>query len=323
MRILFSPATASNQYIENTIALINSLDATHVETQARLNARFILRNAFNRYDCIIINWLENNLVGKNKSLDIWAVAKFLFKFFIYRIMGRKLIFVRHNIYPHALKGRQASIATWIIEAAIKLSTISVVHSGHLESDNARYVPHPLYRVDSRAEAQGSDYYVIFGRIVAYKAIHKLLESWGSQRLIIAGIVEDHAYAASLQSIIKTRGLNNVQLRAEFLSEAEAEQLVANSKGLILSHCDADMIVSGSFFFAASLGVPVFAMVTPFFQWLKNEQGYQGLQVFTSLQAMTAELATAATVEKNTIAASAQRLFGNDRVRSAWGSVLHG
>ncbi|MFL9610284.1 hypothetical protein ACKF11_09400 [Methylobacillus sp. Pita2] len=322
MRILFSPATASNQYIANMIALINSLEPARVETQSRLNPGFILRNTFNRYDYIIINWLENSLVGKNKSLDLFSVARFLFKFFIYRIMGRKLIFVRHNIYPHALKGRQAAIATWIIETAIKLSTISVVHSGHLESERAKYIPHPLYKVNAQPKSQGSDYYVIFGRIVEYKAIHKLLESWGSQRLVIAGLVEDQAYAAKLQSIIQSRGLSNVELRAEFLSEAEAEQLVANSKGLILSHCDADMIVSGSFFFAASLGVPVFAMATPFFQWLKHDQGYQGLHVFTSLQAMTAGISAATAEEKITISASAQRLFGNDEVAKALSKVLH-
>ncbi|MDR5172634.1 hypothetical protein IHQ56_12455 [Methylobacillus flagellatus] len=308
--------------MDNTIKLISALPGAKVETKAQLDADFIMKNIRHRYDWVIINWLENILVGKNKRLGFKSIALFFLKFLIYRLMAKQLVFVRHNIYPHGLHGREARIATWIIEQAIRLSTVSIVHSGHLEQGKVKYVAHPLYELSALPNEYENDYHVVFGRIIEYKNIHTLLEHWDNRRLIIAGLVEDPVYAERLKQIIQQRNLTNVVLNTGFITDEEATKLVAGSQGLVITHCDADMIVSGSFFFAASLGVPVFALTTPFFEWATQSRNYQGLYAYKSLDALMAGLKQQPAVDRKRISQSAHDLFGNDVVVSAWYSVLN-
>lgn len=322
MRVLFSPATASNKYVENTIQIISSLPGVRVEAQAQLNKGFILRSLRHRYDWVIINWLENSLVDKRKKLTKRSITLFALKFLIYRLISKKIVFVRHNIYPHGLQKHDAKIATWITEQIIKLSSVTVVHSGHLAQGKIKYVPHPLYRLKLLPNGHENDYHIVFGRIIEYKNIHTLLSSWDNQRLIIAGLVEDPVYSERLKQIIQTRNLTNVVLDTGFISDEDATRLVAESRGLIITHCDADMIVSGSFFFAASLGVPVFALTTPFFKWVVESKKYPGVYTFDTLGDLMDGMKNQPCLNRSQISQAACNLFGDDVVTSAWRSVLN-
>lgn len=97
--------------------------------------------------------------------------------------------------------------------------------------------------------------------------------------------------------------------------------VSASQGLILTHSDEDMIVSGSFFFAASLGVPVYAVKTPFFKWLKNTYNYPGLFIYDDIPALITGLNNHQEIDRAALKTAARSLFGQDIVSAAWRTFL--
>ncbi|MCZ9613180.1 hypothetical protein [Klebsiella pneumoniae] len=66
----------------------------------------------------------------------------------------------------------------------------------------------------------------------------------NKKLIIAGGCEDREYLSFLEELIKNK--TNIIIKGYFLSDKDAENLIKGCNGLILSHSNEEMIVSGSF-----------------------------------------------------------------------------
>lgn len=318
-KILFYPKFGENQYTENIFNAVKSF-SEDIDQVEPINFG-ILKNGINAYDIAIVHWLDNTLVNANKSVSIMSILKYLTKFIILKIVSKKIVYVRHNIYPHALTGRSAKIAQHLIEFVIKLCDKCVVHSGHLETNDTVYIPHPLYNIQNQESLTVNqdleDFFVIFGRILEYKAIDKLLNSWGSESLIVAGKVDSDVYLESLNQIVRNRNLNKVSIVAKFLSDAEAAKLVASSNGLIITHNDDDMIVSGSFFFAVSLGTPVYAVKSLFFEWLIKHHNYPGLFIYSDFSALVRGISENKQIDRSLLLKASQSLFGDSTVKKAW------
>lgn len=324
LKILFCPDFDQNQYVENIYKIIESIDSVEI-TRVKNITPGLIKLGFNHYDVSVVHWLENWLVNEeDKRLTLRSTLRFFLRFFVLKIISRKVIYVRHNIYPHSLSGKDGRIAQWFANVACKLSDECIVHSGHLDNRYS-YVPHPLYKFENKAIARsdGSEKFVIFGRIIEYKAIDKVLQRWGHTPLLIAGSVGSKEYVDQLAEIKAERHLDHVTIDARFLSNEEAQCMVASSRGLILAHCEDDMIVSGSFFFAASLGVPVYAVKTPFLSWLKKEFNYSGLFVFDDLAEMILAInqQTFGHVDQAQIFTEAKNLFGDETIRQAIKKLL--
>jgi beta-1,4-mannosyltransferase len=326
LNILFAPDFDQNQYVENIYNIIECIDAVAINRVKHITPK-MMRKGFNHYDFSVVHWLENWLVNgpNDKRLTLRSAMRFLLRLFVLKIISKRVIYVRHNIYPHSLNHNDGKIAKWLTDLACKLSDVCVVHSGHLD-ENYTYIPHPLYKFKntlSESALAGTKRFVMFGRIIEYKAIDKLLEAWGKIPLLIAGSVGSKEYVNKLQTIKAERQLESVEIDARFLSNEEAQDIVAQSSGLILAHCEDDMIVSGSFFFAASLGVPVYAVKTPFLSWLKLQFNYSGLYVFDTLSDLV-EAINSGRVEasdRKQISAEAQKLFGDQAIKQAFEKVL--
>jgi hypothetical protein len=84
-------------------------------------------------------------------------------------------------------------------------------------------------------------------------------------ILVCGTCPEPEYKAKLQSY----GKPNVSIMAEFISDELARDLIVGSSGMLICHSEDDMIVSGSIVYAISLGVPVFAVETPFITWFRN------------------------------------------------------
>lgn len=325
LTVLFFPDFDQNQYTENLHRIIGSIEGVNIQRDNRL-AFGLLKHGFHHFDAVVVSWLENWLVDvKTKRLTVRTALRFLLRVMMLKFIGKKVIYVRHNIYPHSLNIRDGKIARWLTDIACKLSDVCVVHSGHLDK-NYTYIPHPLYKFQSQpdgVEEGKQNRFVVFGRIVEYKAIDKLLNVWSDAPLLIAGSVGSQSYVEQLTAIKENRHLTNVDIDARFLSNEEAQSIVSNSRGLVLAHCEDDMIVSGSFFFAASLGVPVFAVRTPFMSWLKSEFNYSGLYIYDNLSDMVNSLNSGGFQESNyeKIGLDAQNLFGDQIVKQAFEKVL--
>lgn len=226
-----------------------------------------------RFDVLILNWSDNSFVnGRTGAISFFGIAKEFLRVAVFKLIARKMIFVRHNVYPHSATGKSRETASRIIETYEKCFDLCWVHSGHLVEDKRFYVPHPLYEVADRLPPATDHlhlpekYFIVFGRILSYKKIDRLLEILPSDiHVVVCGSCSDQAYREKLQSFSKS----NITIIAEFIPDELARSLIERSSGMVICHADDDMIVSGSIIFAISLGVPVFAIETPFVHWFRD------------------------------------------------------
>jgi len=224
-----------------------------------------------RLDVLVLNWTDNDLLDRRtKTVAPRKVIKLFTKTIALRLAAKRLVFVRHNNYPHAVAaGHEAHAARWV-DRYERLFDVVLTHSGEDRQRPRRYCPHPLYhRVTAATNGPVLDrlparYFVLFGRIVRYKRIAALIDAFPADRtLVVIGAIGDRGYADELVAKART----NVIVAPGLLSEAEAQAIVANSAALLISHADDDVVVSSSFFFAMSLGVSVIAVATPFLRWM--------------------------------------------------------
>jgi beta-1,4-mannosyltransferase len=326
IKILFAPDFGENQYIENIYNVIDSIDSVVLTRVEHITPKLLQVGVYH-YDVAIVHWLENWLVNDkdDKRLTLRSSIRFLIRLFVLKLIAKKVIYVRHNVYPHSLNHRDGRLAKWLTDFACILADICVAHSGHLNKSYT-YIPHPLYKFKKNMAADvqvAKTSFVIFGRIIEYKAIDKLLEVWGKVPLLITGSVGSKEYVSKLLSIKAERSLESVDIDARFLSNEEAQDIVSQSAGLILAHCEDDMIVSGSFFFAASLGVSVYAVKSPFLSWLKAQFNYSGLFIFDSLPDMVNAIHSnnLASADRVKISTEAQKLFGDNVIKEAFEKLL--
>lgn len=326
-RIGYTPyVSKDNAYVEQNQRIL-----AHFGTVSKIPSfRKILKNPLiltrNRFDVIIINWLENTITSsRTGKFSPTGLIAFLAKITILRILSNKIVFVRHNNYPHHTDSRSGKKVTRLLDLIEYLFTICITHSGHNATSRRLYVPHPLYNNQglsnkSSTTKKKESYYVAFGRILAYKNLVALARHFpADKRLIIAGPCADDG---CLEELKQASAGKNIELRIGFLEKKEAEQLIANSCGLIIAHSRADMIVSGSFFFAIGLGVPVHAIGTPFFYWVKRVLNSTGLYVYDDLQNLHDGLnSSEANEDRIAVRDFAERSFGDRAVSRYWQKVF--
>lgn len=327
-KVLYYPGSdKSNRYLDLTVKSLLSIEDVEVTRAYNRKVYFTspLKNfQYKKYDVVIVNWLENQLRNRKGGFSLPGFFAFIYTFLYFRMLGKKLIYVRHNHYPHGMKGHSASLVAWIATQAAEFSDVKVCHSGHMAEADYRYVPHPLYDFSEPAHEENNSsegYYVIFGRIERYKNIKSVIEAWDSHsKLLIAGASSDDVYLAELME--KSRG-RNIEFSAGYIDEKEAQQLVNCSRGMIVANSDDNMIVSSSFFFAISCGVPVFAISTPFFEWLKKSRNFTGLKTFSSVEEMisTLDISRGVAPSRTEIKHQANLLFGDTVLQQCWIDAL--
>jgi glycosyltransferase involved in cell wall biosynthesis len=246
-----------------------------------------------RLDVLVLNWTDNDLLDRRtRTVALRKVVKLFAKTIAMRLAAKKLVFVRHNVYPHAVAaGGEENARRWV-DRYEKLFDVVLTHSGDESQRPRHYCPHPLYR---RVEPIGdsallrelpSRYFVVFGRIVRYKQLERLMAAFPDEHtLLVIGAVGDKAYVEELAALERP----NVLFRPGLINEAEAQTIVSRSAALLISHADRDVIVSSSFFFAMSLGVPVIAVETPYLQWIAPRVGSSLLSLASDLDTLVSSL----------------------------------
>ena len=270
--IAYSPfENENNRYTENFKKILSHFgEIAEAPSLKKIFGTLSIR----RFDVVILNWSDNSFVnGETGAISLFGIAKEFLRVFIFKLIARKMIFVRHNVYPHSAVGKSRETASKIIEAYEKCFDLCWVHSGHLAEDNRFYVPHPLYEMADHLPVVPDHlqlpekYFIVFGRIMSYKKIDQLLEILPPDiHVLVCGSCSDQAYREKLESYSKS----NITIIAEFISDELARNLIERSSGMVICHADDDMIVSGSIIFSISMGVPVFAIETPFVNWFRDE-----------------------------------------------------
>jgi beta-1,4-mannosyltransferase len=252
----------------------------------------VRQRLFRRFDLFVFNWNDNSFIDHEGKLRAGAALRETLRLLVYRLAAKKVLFVRHNVYPHNTSEHSRALVKRVVDFYERCFSLSWVHSGHLATDNRMYVPHPLYLV-----ADGDDpewqklqlpekYFIVFGRLLPYKQIDKLLDILPPDiNLVVAGSAPDQAYLEKLRSYKR----DNVVLLPQFISDALARKLLANSLGMVLCNADEDMIVSGSMVFSISVGVPVIAIETPFAHWFQAHVNPHMITVASGLPELVEKL----------------------------------
>jgi glycosyltransferase involved in cell wall biosynthesis len=321
-RILYLPLATdnTNRYSENMMEVLAEFGTVSGFTVGR-GVKGALRGRMQRSDVIFLNWLENEIVSKGGALSVPGFAKCMMKLALSRVFARKLVYVRHNRYPHRTRAQHRASVAKAADFLEARCDASVVHSMTATAGSRLYVPHPLYKVNARPEAphEGERYFVCFGRILRYKNLEALIRCFpADRRLLIVGACDDPAYLDELDALASP----NIAIRGGYIDEEEAQRLVSGSEGVIICHAENDVIVSGTFFYAMSLGVRVYALRTEFTAWAQRELGGELVQAHDSVESLARSLpATPRTRPADGVDPRVQRLFGTQAVRQAVSEVM--
>lgn len=334
MRIKVYPEqSGENQFIQNLRRQLGKVEGARVEGVPLNHGRLLIRlpyDVVSRSDCTVVNWLENNVCSRNGRLSILGCLKFFGLLLMFRVTCKKLIYVRHNLYPHRLKSRYSRVAQALVDKATLWFTERVALSEHLVSRGYSYVPHPLYRFPDigslehcSAGLPGSEYFVIFGTISRYKGIDKIVQLWDDKFcLVVVGKVGDHEYLNELKSLAKGK---NVIVRGELLSDTEASYIISKSMGVVLPHESEEMIVSGAFFYSVALGVRVYAIQSEFYSWIRRNAPFPGLEVFHDSGELVRQLSSKAVVssfiDREMIKKHAREHFGDEVGIASWAKIV--
>lgn len=290
LRIAYVPFhNVGNAYVARMHEVLSRFGPVQQFVRPRQWLRALLAGRFQRYDLAIFNWSENDIVDPRTHRISWrGTAKVLLKTGFARAVSRRLVFVRHNLYPHATHAEHEALARRMLAWYERMFDLVFIHSGAHLDGRRRYCPHPLYR-NTLDAGQGAapamlhdvpaDYFVMFGRVAAYKKILELARVFPADRnLLIIGSVDDADYGQQLAQL----GRPNVFYRPGFLSEEAAQRVVVQSRAIVLAHAGDNTVVSGSFFYALSILVPVLAVETPFLRWVAPRVGDALLVLATDL-----------------------------------------
>lgn len=276
----------SNSYTENFKRVLSAFG--EVVKPPSLKELITFKSPYS-YDLLIFNWSDNGFVNhKNGSIEIFGVIKAFLKIFLFKLISKKIVFVRHNVYPHNTSFKSKKLAIKLINFYERFFDACWVHSGHFLNDFRLYIPHPIYKLEEKIDPLFSEiklpdrFFINFGRIVSYKKIDRLIEALSDDvNLVICGSCSDTIYLEKLSSYKK----HNVIIIPKYISDNLARDIIVKSLGVVICHSDEDMIVSGSIIFAVSVGVPVIAIETPFTAWFQkniNEKMIVSVNEFSEL-----------------------------------------
>uniref|UniRef100_UPI003A971146 hypothetical protein n=1 Tax=Klebsiella pneumoniae TaxID=573 RepID=UPI003A971146 len=236
---------------------------------------------------------DSDIIGSNGTFSFKGISKLLVKILIFKLKFKKIIFVRHNFYPHSAKKEISAKAKNLVDKLEVFFDHCVVHSPVFPNYKYEYIPHPLYKFPLKIDAKqdikyDNNKFVIFGRISSYKKYEKIIEVFPCEhQLLIGGQCDDNAYLNKIQSLVKNKC--NVSISPFYLDDIKAKELINSTGGLIISHADDDMIVSGSFFYGLTLGIKMFAVATPFLKWAEEQFGADVIETFPNVNVLCERL----------------------------------
>lgn len=245
---------------------------------------------FRRYDSFFVNWIDSGLINRKGNVGVVNTLIVFLKLALFKIISKKVIFIRHNFYPHDVNEDSISKAKKYVDKIERFCGNAIVHSPLAVSEYRIYIPHPLYKYPIiRNELPSTidlDTYIIFGRITKYKRIEDVINIFPKdKKLIVAGSCEDIQYVNYLKSISG----DNIIINDGYITDADAVKLISRTQGVIINHSERDMIVSGSFFYALTLGMRILCVETEFMNWVSRSFGTDVVITYPNVVSLIAGL----------------------------------
>jgi len=327
--VIYSPeGDGANSYVKINKNIINNLNDFFVNDNITLrkffNFSFFFKRRF-KNTVVVVNWLENLLRSRTGRVSFYGTFKYFFVLSLIKIHGAKLVYIRHNFYPHGMVTSSAKLTEKIIGMGQFFSDKKASLSPHLICSGYQYLPHPLYntKLPDQCFSKKSTYYVIFGRIERYKNIERIINVWSSTAgLIIAGSSNNSGYLSEIRKLSEGK---NIRIIAKSLSDSEAEELIRGAAGLIVFHSNPNTIVSGSFFFGVSCGAYILALKTDFLEFIYEHNQYEGLIVVSSIEELNCAISELSQLENKLspeeLYEQASINFGFSVVADSWTKLL--
>lgn len=321
----FPDSVDSNQYIDIHKEIWAELGFTVYPLKQLKITDLLSRNG----NVAVLNWMEDGLFAHSGRVKFNIfVRKILILFFV-RFLCHKVIWVRHNVKPHAQVNGSESILQKIYLSMFRLLATHVVTHAATKNIASIIVPHPLYPIlplDGSSSLVGYDEKytdnLVFGVISRYKNIDGLLKIWPAGiPLLIAGSCKDDKYLNEIKDIINARHLD-VKLILRFLSNNELAELLSKARTVIIPHHPGTMIVSGAFYHAISYGCNVLMAHNPFYQYIKDI--FPFVDTYSNEVQLDSLLKSKRTLDmKTSVIESAHRFFGQSVVSACWRKLLCG
>lgn len=317
-RAYIYPAESQNRFLELNKNAISQIGFEVKPVDKNFYRREIL-GARDSY--VIINWAED-LVYPAMGCSIFEQGirflKTIILIIFSRLFAKKVIWVRHNFKPHNAKGSVKRYSAILL--LYKILGISEVSLEDYYSTPS--LTHPLYitnqeilkKIDESSDAVLKYDVVFFGAIKRYKNLHNLLKSWPTRvKLKIAGRCNEPHYKAELLEIIGSRKLK-VTLDDKFLSDKELNELLQQSRFVLLPHADATMISSGTFYHAISHGCNVLITESKFGVQKSLEHDFVHLY---NPEKLSNSFLDSIFVTKPNVYAAALKHYGQESVVDSW------
>jgi beta-1,4-mannosyltransferase len=216
---------------------------------------------------IHVNWFENMSSKSNAKLMVELYLRIGLLIFL-RKMNFRIVWTMHNALPHDASG--AYVKRRMMYYLSKYAHAVVIHS-HATLEvlaalnpkavhKAQYIPHPNYAgiygpIQVQSKTSEKLRLLFMGSVKPYKNIELLIEAVeGFEEevtLLVAGRPYSDAYKASLQELVKS--YPHIQLKLEFIENAEIPALIAASDLLIFPYDIRSSLNSGSVILAFSYG----------------------------------------------------------------------
>lgn len=320
-KIYYTPFdNAVNAYTQRMKFILSNYGKVHrIDKHSIMNKIF----KFNFNDVIVVNWLENIMINKKGNISLLGLVKLFAIFICFRMIFRRFIYVRHNHYPHSCNLKSSKRAKKILDFLENIPHFTLVHS-EVEAKGKRiYMPHPLYNIaykSSRANVDNKKL-IIFGSISRYKKIEAVIESLPDNLyLLVIGGCNDADYLNYLNSLKKDK--KNIEIIPEYVSDEKVQELINSARGMLITHNDDDMIVSGSFFYAISIRAKTYVLETPFFNWVSQELGERHIKVSSNLEQMFSDIIYESELTNANNAKSPEDLFSDEIIISKFNQLLN-
>jgi glycosyltransferase involved in cell wall biosynthesis len=238
-----------------------------------------------RYDIFHVHWPESFLVRRNWVNRLAGLILLCFVSAVAKMKGARVVWTAHNLKPHD------PMPLWIwklyqncwcalVDGVIFLSAGSQkqFHQTWPRTRNGWEccIPQGHYRgwygrPKKRKQPGKPGTFLFFGRLMKYKGIEELLESFcglsdPELKLIIAGKAQSPGYAEQLEAL--ARNDSRVDLRLGFIQDDEIAPLLAEATLGVLPFRQITNSASALLFW--SYGVPLLVPDLPYFQELSRE-----------------------------------------------------
>lgn len=234
-----------------------------------------------RREKIFLEWLVTRPDIVAVHLHEWQF--WLMPWLVKRIIatGRQVFATIHNVYPHRYPtGVPKSLFHSLVRRGCQQCAGLFVHTPRLADELKRFmngdappvhvVPHGAWDLThdwppvDMTQRMGKRRLLFFGVLRRNKGLHVLLRAarlMPEFAITIAGSPQEKDYFES-ECLPLIRGLqargHRVDVRAEFISDADAADLFATHSAVVLPYADSFMAQSGVVFMAMAHGIPVVA-----------------------------------------------------------------